>query len=321
VTRPPIRFVAVGGGTGLAAILRAVRPLASLPDDLHPSAPFRVTAITAVSDDGGSSGRLRRDFDIRPPGDMRQCLAALTDSEDLLCRLFSYRFSKGAALVGHSLGNLMLAVGSRMTGGMEGSLAELGRMMGAHGRVIPASPDGCTLSAILADGPRVAGESAIGCAALPIDRLELHPASPAASRSALSAIASADIISIGPGSLFTSVLPNLLIPELADALRRSTALKILFLNLTSGPAETCGMTALDHLRAIEKHAGRLIDIVAADSGVSPRHPLAVDEPAIRAAGYGVVINALRAPGYETRHSAPAVLRLLLDHAYHLSTTA
>mgnify|MGYP003334086936 FL=1 len=134
-------------------------------------------------------------------------------------------------------------------------------------------------------------------------------------RPASTAIASADLITLGPGSLFTSLLPNLLVPEIADALRRSTALKVLFLNLTSAPGESYGLTALDHLRAIERHAGRVVDVVAADSGLSPEHPLAVDEDALRAAGYGVVIEDLRTPGYETRHSAPAVLRLLLDHAY------
>lgn len=317
-TRTPIRLVCIGGGTGLAAVLRAVRPLASTPDDPHPTAPFRVTAITAVSDDGGSSGRLRRAFDVQPPGDMRQCLAALTESEELLCRLFSYRFSEGAALDGHSLGNLMLAVASRITGGMEGSLAELGRLMGARGRVIPATPDRCTLRALLRDGTHLEGESAIGQAPSPVEAVELCPAAPGASRSALAAIASADLITLGPGSLFTSLLPNLIVPEIAGALRRSTALKLLFLNLTSGPGETHGLTALDHLDAIERHAGRVVDVVAADDGISPDHPLAVDEDSLRRAGYGVVVESLRTPGYETRHSAPAVLRLLLDHAYQFA---
>lgn len=292
-----------------------------MPCDPHPTAPFRVTAITAVSDDGGSSGRLRRAFDVQPPGDMRQCLAALTESEELLCRLFSYRFADGAALDGHSLGNLMLAVAGRITGGMEGSLAELGRLMGARGRVIPATPVQCSLRAVLRDGTCVEGESAIGQAPAPVESVELCPASPDASKTALTAIASADLITLGPGSLYTSLLPNLVVPEIAAALRRSTALKILFLNLTSGPGETQGLTALDHLLAIERHAGRVIDVVAADSGVSPVHPLPIDANSLRRAGYGVVIENLRTPGYEARHSAPAVLRLLLDHAYQFAEAA
>jgi uncharacterized cofD-like protein len=262
---------------------------------------------------------------------MRQCLAALSESEDLLCRLFSYRFSESAApgghsldesrLNGHSLGNLMLAVASRITGGMEESLAELGRLMGARGRVIPATPDRCSLRAVLRDGTRVEGESAIGLAPSPVESVELCPPSPSASRAALTAIDSADLITLGPGSLFTSLLPNLLVPEITAALRRSTALKILFLNLTAGQGETQGLTALDHLEAIKRHAGPVVDVVAADSGISPEHPLPVDATSLRNAGYGIVLENLRTPGYEARHSAPAVLRLLLDHAYHLAEAA
>jgi uncharacterized cofD-like protein len=259
---PAARFniVAIGGGTGLAALLSGLkrcvgREIAEL------------AAIVAVTDDGGSSGRLRRDFGVPPPGDIRNCLVALADDEDLLARVFQFRFAGGEGLTGHSFGNLFLAALTELTGDFHEAILTAERILSVRGRILPATLADLALRGPGRSGTVFAGESAIGRAGEPLERIELVPAAPPAFPPAIAAIAAADLVLLGPGSLYTSVLPNLLIPEIRAALAATPATVALVMNLMTQPGETDGMDALGHFAAIERHAGPgAIDAVLAHHG-------------------------------------------------------
>ncbi|HSM15125.1 MAG TPA: gluconeogenesis factor YvcK family protein [Thermoanaerobaculia bacterium] len=247
--------VALGGGTGLAALLRGLKrrvgaELAGL------------TAIVAVTDDGGSSGRLRRDFGVLPPGDVRNNLAALADDTDLLTRLFQYRFAGGEGLEGHSFGNLFLAALTELTGDFPQAILTAERVLSVRGRILPATLDSVHLRGFGASGRVYEGETLIGRSGERLERIELVPAGRPAYPPALEAIAAADLVLLGPGSLYTSILPNLLFPEIAEALRATPAPVVLVLNLMTQPGETDGLDGLDHLGAIESHLGAgIVDAV------------------------------------------------------------
>ncbi|BEV35565.1 gluconeogenesis factor YvcK family protein [Synechococcus sp. M16CYN] len=233
-------IVAIGGGTGLSTLLSGLKRYSS-----------RITAIVTVTDDGGSSGILRRELGILPPGDIRNCLAALSTEEPLLTRLFQYRFSSGNGLEGHSFGNLFLSALTAITGNLETAIIASSRILAVQGQVVPATDIDVKLWAELENGQYIEGESTIGHAPSPIVRIGCLPAHPPALPRALKAIANADLILLGPGSLYTSLLPNLLVPELVSAIQRSCAPRLYICNLMTQPGETDGLDVRGHLRAIE----------------------------------------------------------------------
>lgn len=240
------RVVAIGGGTGLSTLLRGLKTRTS-----------NITAIVTVADDGGSSGRLRQQLGVPPPGDFRQCIAALAEAEPLMTQLLEYRFKEGDSLEGHAFGNLLLVAMQRITGSFETGLRESSRVLNVSGRIVPTTLADVTLSAELVNAAVVHGESALPHGGAAIDRVFLAPAAPPAYPEAIQAIYDADLIVIGPGSLYTSVLPNLLVPGLTEALRQTGALRIYVCNVASQPGETDGYILSDYLAALERHIGRL----------------------------------------------------------------
>jgi len=248
--------VAIGGGTGLSVLLQGLK---------HYSSPARrplvdITAVVTVTDDGGSSGRLRRDFDVLPPGDIRNCMVALSEDEALLSRLFQHRFHTGLGLKGHSFGNLFLTALTQVMGDFPEAVKASSEVLKIVGRIYPATVANVSLEAILEDGTRVTGETRISKSRKPIRTIRLRPRKARPLADTLTAIAQADLITLGPGSLFTSVVPNLLVDGISAAIRRSPAIKAYFVNLMWQPGETVNYTASDHIRAVHKHAGgKLID--------------------------------------------------------------
>src|SRR5687767_12835162 len=212
----PLRIVAMGGGTGLSTFLRGLRvyatPIVGMP------APVEITAVVTVTDDGGSSGRLRREFDVLPPGDIRSCLVALSEDEALLSRLFQYRFSTGRGLKGHSFGNLFLTALSHLTGDFAKAIAMSSEVLASRGRIFPSTAANVTLEAELEDGSTVAGESKISRGSVGVRRIRLLPPKCKPLRDTLDALERADLICLGPGSLYTSVIPNLLVQGIPAAI-------------------------------------------------------------------------------------------------------
>jgi uncharacterized cofD-like protein len=243
------RVVVIGGGTGLSTLLRGLK------NHTH-----NITAVVTVADDGGSSGELRRSMGILPPGDIRHCLTALADDETLMGQLFQYRFASGNGLTGHSLGNLLISALTEITGSFEEGVAESGRVLAVRGQVLPATlHDVRLIASVRIPGEkneiRVEGESEIPRARGRIRRLWLEPDNPLAYPPAVQAILGADLIVVGPGSLFTSLLPDLLVPDIAEALRVSRAIKFFVCNVATQPGETDGFNCDDHIRTIERHIG------------------------------------------------------------------
>lgn len=239
------RIVVIGGGTGLSTLVRGLKK--------H---NFDITAIVTVADDGGSSGRLRDDYDIPPPGDIRNVIAALSDVEPLVEQMFQYRFTNSNDLGGHSLGNLMLTALTEITGDFSHAIAEMSKVLNVHGKVIPAANKKVTLHAELHDGTYIQGESKIPDATNPIKRVFLTPQEIQPLPAAIRAINRADYILIGPGSLYTSIIPNLLVSEIGEAIVRAKARKIYICNLMTQKGETIGYSAADHVAAIHQHVGR-----------------------------------------------------------------
>lgn len=251
-----LRIVVLGGGHGLATVLRGFRQHVSGTSER----PVSLTAIVTVADDGGSSGRLRREMGVLPPGDFRNCLIALADSESLLTRLFQYRFGEGTGLDGHSFGNLFITAMAEITGSFELGLAESSRVLAVQGRVLPSTLRDVMLVAHLREERagkvrRIAGESRIPKAAGTIERVMLEPEGVPAYPDAVRAILAADLILAGPGSLYTSVLPNLLVMDIARAVRASRAVKVYVCNVATQKGETDGYTAADHVAALRAHVG------------------------------------------------------------------
>lgn len=252
----PLRIVAIGGGTGLSTLLHGLKRYAANPPLVE------ITAVVTVTDDGGSSGRLRRDFDVLPPGDIRNCMVALSEDEALLSRLFQYRFAGGRGLKGHSFGNLFLTALTHLTGDFGQAVKVSSEILASYGRIYPCTSQNVTLVAELESGRIVRGETKISKSRSRIRTIALDPPRCRPLQEALEAIEEADLITFGPGSLFTSVIPNVLVRGVAEAIERSRALKAYFVNLMWQPGETSGFTASDHVHAIERHAGRkLIDVV------------------------------------------------------------
>jgi uncharacterized cofD-like protein len=318
-------IVAIGGGTGLSTLLSGLKRYSS-----------NLTAIVTVADDGGSSGVLRRELGVQPPGDIRNCLAALAREEPLLTRLFQYRFKAGSGLEGHSFGNLFLSALTAITGNLESAITASSRVLAVQGQVVPATNADVRLWAELENGERIEGESKIGHATSPIVRLGCTPERPPALPRALEAIANADLIVLGPGSLYTSLLPNLLVPELVQAIRRSRAPRLYVCNLMTQPGETDGLDVEGHLRALEAQLAslgveeRLFTAVLAqeDLGDSPlidhyrkqgAEPVACDTRQLRSQGYEVMLAPLQGARptatlrHDSRSVALAVIRFFRNH--------
>lgn len=310
------RIVAIGGGTGLSALLRGMKIYSA-----------NITAIVTVADDGGSSGRLRREIGVLPPGDIRNCLAALADEEKLLTELFQYRFRAGDGLTGHSFGNLFLTAMSEVTGNLEQAIATCSKVLAVRGQVLPATLEDMRLWAELSDGRYIEGESNITEARGSITRIGCTPANPPALPRALRAIEEADMIIIGPGSLYTSIVPNLLVPEIAKAISLKQVPRIYVCNIMTQPGETQGYTVSDHIRAIDRITGglRLFDAVliqkrspSAQSLIhyaqEGSHPVYFDREAVRHLERRAVISNIMHEDAETglvRHDSDRLARTLL----------
>jgi uncharacterized cofD-like protein len=279
--------------------------------------------VVTVADDGGSSGRLRRDFGMLPPGDIRSCIVALADDEGLLSKLFQYRFGEGRELSGHSFGNLFLTALAGVTGDFYQAIVETEHILSVRGRILPATLGNVELRAVGMSGKVYEGESAIGRSGEPLAELRLEPPDPAAFPRAVEAIRAADLVVLGPGSLYTSILPNLMIPEIRAAVRETSGPVLLLMNLMTQPGETDGMDAVAHLDAIERWAEPgLIDAVLVNAQ-PPRLPLLdlyekqgaaqvlVDERAIAARGVQVWLEDLLGEGELIRHDSDKLARAVL----------
>ena len=309
------KIVVVGGGTGLSSLLRGLKVYSA-----------NITAIVTVADDGGSSGRLRQEFGVLPPGDIRNCLAALADQEKLLTELFQYRFQAGNGLVGHSFGNLFLTAMSEITGDLERAIAASSQVLAVRGRVLPATLSDVCLWAQLEDGRRIEGESNITAANGKIIKIGCTPERPPALPAVLKAIHEADYIIIGPGSLYTSIIPNLLVPEIADAIARSSVPRIYVCNIMTQPGETVGYTVADHIRAIDEACGQaLFDAVLVHRKVPSAqslinyaqvgsHPVFLDREAVAKLGRRIVLSNVMDEDENTtlvRHNPERLARVLL----------
>lgn len=261
------RIVVIGGGTGLSAMLRGLK--------LH---SHNLTAVVTVADDGGSSGEIRRSMGILPPGDIRNCLAALSNDEELLTQIFQYRFAAGAGLNGHTLGNLLISALTDITGSFEEAVAETGRVLAVQGRVLPSTLHDVKLMADVHVPEKqtevlVKGESQIPKAAGEVRRVWLEPNNPLAFPPAIQAILTADLILVGPGSLYTSILPNLLVPDISEALRASRAVKFYVCNVATQPGETDGYSCGDHISTIVKNLGKnIFDLVICNARYDAKLP-------------------------------------------------
>jgi len=251
----PLRIVSIGGGTGLSTLLQGLKRYAGEPRQAD------LTAVVTVTDDGGSSGRLRRDFDVLPPGDIRNCMAALAEDEALLTRLFQYRFGGGQGLKGHSFGNLFLTALTHLTGDFAQAVRTSSEILAIRGSILPATAQNVMLTAELVTGAIVRGETRISRSRSRIRRIRLDPEVCMPLAETLAAIEQADLITLGPGSLFTSIVPNLLVQGIPEALARSRAIKACFVNIMWQPGETIDFRASDHIAAIANHAGEnFIDV-------------------------------------------------------------
>jgi uncharacterized cofD-like protein len=254
---PELRVVAIGGGTGLSTLLKGLKHYVMSPALAVAGQPTirELCGVVTVSDNGGSSGRLRQEFNMLPPGDVRNCIVALSEDEALLARLFQHRFQKGSGLEGHSFGNLFLAALTSITGDFAEAVRLSSEILLTRGHIYPATTSSVELEALFDDGRRVLGESQITASKGKIRELFLVPPDVSPLPQTLEAIANADLITIGPGSLFTSLIPNLLVEGIPEAINESAAVKVFVCNLMTQANESLELTASDHIRALNEHAG------------------------------------------------------------------
>lgn len=307
------RIVAIGGGTGLSMLLGGIKNITN-----------NITAIVSVGDDGGSSGRLREELDILPPGDIRHCMTALADDENLVNDLFKYRFSNGEGLEGHSFGNLFLTAMCDITGDMASAVKASANVLSIRGRVLPATLDDMKLAADMEDGRTIHGESNIPEARGKIIRLFSEPADCKALPEVIEAIKDAELIILGPGSLYTSVIPNLLIKEISEEISKSKAKKIYVCNIMTQPGETDGYAVSDHVNALIKHANveNLIDTVLVNDNLPTesfakykeqgQFPVNLDIDNVKKLGINIYAKNLIEPNKEglIRHSSNKVARAI-----------
>lgn len=310
------QIVVIGGGTGLSTLLRGLKGYTS-----------NITAIVTAADDGGSSGRIRKEWGLVPPGDIRNCLLALAETEPLMNALFDYRFVNGEGLEGHNFGNLFILAMSEVTGDFETAVQEFSRVLKVRGQVVASTLDNINLKAILANGEEIIGESNITKKGEKISKVQLVPNTCSPNPSALKAIEKAELIVLGPGSLYTSIMPNLLVPGMVEAIQNSKAPVIYVVNVMSEPGETTGFTASDHLKAILDHinCNRLIDYVLVntdifDEDIRKRYqkegafPVEIDLKKLEAMGVQVVqaslANSLDFARHDPEKLASAIMGIL-----------
>lgn len=326
-----LNIVAIGGGTGLSTLLRGLKRYVDAEGGWTVGS---LGAIVTVTDEGGSSGVLRKEFGMLPPGDIRNCIVALAEEEQLLSQLFSYRFDTDSALKGHSLGNLLLTAMTDITGSFDNAILAASEVLAIRGEIYPSTLTDIRLRATLEDGSELIGEVAISGSVIGeeapttarhgrITRLALEPDDAAPTDSALAALAAADLILVGPGSLYTSVLPNLMIQPLADALRNAKALRVYVCNVMTQPNETDHYTAQDHLRAIVEHAGLVIDVmvmngrrpsesILASYAAMNQFPVAFDLDEIRTLGVTPFFGDIIAEGNFVRHDPQALAKTIFQ---------
>lgn len=318
----PLRIVSIGGGTGLSSLLNGLKAYASADVD-RPL--VEITAVVTVTDDGGSSGRLRREFDVLPPGDIRNCMCALAEDAALLAQLFQYRFEAGRGLAGHSFGNLFLTALTNITGDFPEAVRKSSEVLNIAGRIFPSTASNVSLEAELANGRIVRGETRISRSKLPIRRIRLNPARVKPLKDTLEAIERADLITLGPGSLFTSLIPNLLVSGIPKAIRRSKARRAYFVNLMSQPGETTGFRASDHAQAILDHAEGVMDVAVVNTTKIPKRirdvyaeqnarEVEMDTARLEEMGLEVIPAKLLAPGKKVRHDPAATGRVAVSLA-------
>ncbi len=287
---------------------------------------IEVTAVVTVTDDGGSSGVLRREMDVLPPGDIRNCMVALSEDEALLSKLFQYRFESGKGLKGHSFGNLFLTALTHLTGDFSKAVAVSSEVLASRGRIYPSTASDVTLEAILEDGKVLAGETKISATKIPIKEIRLNPRRVKPLKDTLEALSQADLICLGPGSLFTSVIPNLLVDGVSDSIRKSAARKAYFVNLMWQPGETMGFSAADHIDAINRHSGAsLVDTIVINTrpitgsrrrryAAEKIQPVPNDYPRLHTLGLRVVGRNLLSRGDKIRHSSQATAAVAVELA-------
>lgn len=314
--------VVIGGGTGLSVLLRGIKGVTS-----------NITAIVTVADDGGSSGRIREDLGIIPPGDLRNCLVALADTEPLMEKLFQHRFGGAGGLAGHSFGNLFIAAMTEVLGDAELALKESSKVLAVRGQVLPSATKIVRLVAEMDDGSIVEGESQIPLSGKAIKRVSIQPEDVKPVNSALEAIREADACILGPGSLYTSVLPNLLVPGMADALRQTQAVKIYICNVMTQPGETDGYSAARHVKAIIDHVGPgIIDYVVVNvQEVAPQlrevyarqgaYPVEPDIDAVEGLGVKAVKANLISETNWVRHDPVKLSRTIMSMVYKLKASS
>lgn len=323
--RAAYRVVALGGGTGLSAVLRGLKEHIAERGKHRTKQPIGdLTAVVTVTDDGGSSGRLRREYKVLPPGDIRNCMVALSRDELLLGDLFQYRFPAGRALAGHSFGNLFLTALTNVTGDFPRAVQVSARVLAIRGRIYPSTAQNVTLEAELADGKIVKGETNISRSRKRIERVRLVPRRVRPLPEVLAALREANLILVGPGSLYTSILPNLLVEEVSEVIANSRATRVYIANLMTQPGETQNYSVADHVRAIYMHTGhRLFDrVVINRTPISPRlrrryaaqgaEPVDPSFTDLDTMGVKYVTGDILQQGKVVRHDQLRLTNLLLD---------
>jgi uncharacterized cofD-like protein len=308
------RIVTVGGGTGLSVLLSGLKEYTS-----------NITAIVTVADDGGSSGRLRQQFDILPPGDIRNCLVALADASTLMRDLFQFRFDQSSELSGHNFGNLFITVMTRLTGDFEKAIKETSKVLALRGQVIPSTLNNVALVAQHQDGTTTEGEDKIPKAHLPIDKVYLKASGAScATPEAIKAIEEAQVIVLGPGSLYTSIIPNLLIKEITDSIVASGAIKIYVCNAMTQPGETDGYSASDHIKALIRHShGRIFDYSILNTGEISKdalkryaqedsYPVVNDTKKIESMGYRIIADDIIIAKDVVRHDPLKLAKVIIS---------
>src|SRR6266852_3979238 len=327
-----LRVVAIGGGTGLSTLWKGLKRFAVTPAERGSAEPFvpsisELCAVVTVSDDGGSSGRLRKELNMLPPGDIRNCIVALSEDEALLSKLFRHRFNKGSGLEGHSFGNLFLAALTSITSDFSEAVRLSSEILLTRGHIYPATTSHVELEALMEDGRRIRGETKITASSGRIQQLFLDPPNVQPLPQTLEAMARADLITVGPGSLFTSLIPNLLVPGIAQALVNSAAVKVYVGNLMTQANESLGLTASDHIRALNSHAQskRIFDFalinrtpvppeLKAKYALEGASQIVTDLEAIEELGVIPVLGDYLEPGMVARHATDRIAADLMDLA-------
>ena len=307
----------VGGGTGLSVLLRGLKEYTS-----------NITAIVSVGDDGGSSGRIREEFGMVPVGDVRNCIVALSDREELMEQIFDYRFQQGEGLDGHSLGNLLLVAMTHLTGSFHDAVSDINEVLQIRGRVLPVTDVPITLKAILDDDREIVGESCVSQADRPIMRLTIEPENVEPLAEALEAIREADAIVLGPGSLFTSIIPNLLVDGIVDAILQSKAMKFYVCNVMTQAGETDHYSAEDHLRVLLEHGSKgIVDYIVVNNHNNIRPdtlhryaeegaaPVFYNKTALEALKVKIIEADLLNEQQVLRHDSPRLARCIMDTIY------